>query len=239
MSLLKRIPRVVTVVAGLLFVSACESLVVSDPNDPDRSRVLASAPSVEALLAGGLNGWMNIHQGMDPDGALTTMADNYTASWNNYQMRLYSSEPRTSWQNDPAASARVEIEAYWYGYYAALSSSNDVLGAIRTGGLFNGNGDSAMVENMAILVQGIAMSQLALNYDRGFVVDYNADLATLALSTRQQMRDWALAKLDTAAAMAAANTYTWPDAWTGGAGCGGGEPRAHSSALCTNVEVAK
>ncbi len=53
------------------------------------------------------------------------------------------------------------------------------------------------------------------------------------------MRDWALAKLDTAAAMAAANTYTWPDPWTGGAGCGGGEPRAHSSALCTNVEVAK
>ncbi len=127
MSLLKRIPRVVTVVAGLLFVSACESLVVSDPNDPDRSRVLASAPSVEALLAGGLNGWMNIHQGMDPDGALTTMADNYTASWNNFQMRIYSSEPRTSWQNDPASSAKVEIESYWYAEYASLAAANAAL----------------------------------------------------------------------------------------------------------------
>src|SRR6266566_5699722 len=166
MSLLKRIPRVVTVVAGLLFVSACESLVVSDPNDPDRSRVLASAPSVEALLAGGLNGWMNIHQGMDPDGALTTMADNYTASWNNFQMRIYSSEPRTSWQNDPASSAKVEIESYWYGYYAALSSANDVLAAIRTQGLFAGNADSAMVENLALLLQGLTMGQLALNYDQ-------------------------------------------------------------------------
>ncbi len=228
-----------SLVVGLLGAAACESLNISDPNDPDRKRVLSDAPSATTLAAGALQTWFNVTMAMDPDGALTTMADNYTASWNNYQMRIYSSEPRTSWQNDPAASARVEIEAYWYGYYAALSSSNDVLGAIRTGGLFNGNGDSAMVENMAILVQGIAMSQLALNYDRGFVVDYNADLATLALSTRQQMRDWALAKLDTAAAMAAANTYTWPDAWTGGAGCGGGEPRSHASAPCTNVAVGK
>src|SRR5439155_6402429 len=134
---------------------------------------------------------------------------------------------------------RVEIEAFWYGYYAALSSANDVLGAIRTRGLFNGNADSAMVENLAVLLQGMTVAQLALNYDKGFVVEYNSDLSTLPIVTRQQMRDWALAKLDTAIAMANANTYTWPDAWTDGAGCGGGEPRAHAAAPCTNVRVAQ
>ena len=231
MSLLKRIPRVVTVVAGLLFVSACESLVVSDPNDPDRSRVLASAPSVEALLAGGLNGWMNIHQGMDPDGALTTMADNYTASWNNFQMRIYSSEPRTSWQNDPASSAKVEIESYWYAEYASLAAANAALYAVRTLGVFHKNADSAMVENLAVMLQGMSVGMVALNYDRGFEVEYNSNLAGLTLNTRQQLRDWALAKLDTAIAMAGANTYTWPGSWTNNAGANG--------AAITNVQVAQ
>jgi hypothetical protein len=238
MSTLQQITRW-SVVAGLLGAAACQSLSISDQNDPDRKRVLSDAPSVSTLAAGALKSWLNVSQAMDPDGALTTMADNYTASWNNYQMRLYSSEPRASWQNDPAATARVEIEAYWYGYYAALSSANDVLAAIRTQGLFAGKTDSAMVENLGLLLQGLTVSQLALNYDQGFIVDYNTDLSSLAISTRQQMRDWALAKLDTAATMATANTYAWPAAWTGGAGCGGGEPRAHQSAPCTNGAVAK
>jgi hypothetical protein len=230
MNTLQRICRALPIVAGLIALGACASLDVSDPNDPDTKRVLTDPASVENLAAGALKSWLNVSQAMDPDGALTTMADNYTASWNNYQMRLYSSEPRSSWQNDPSATARVEIEAYWYGYYAALSSSNDVLTAVRTLGLFDGEADSAMVENLAVLLQGLTVGQLALNYDQGFVV---------TLSTRQQMRDWALAKLDTAIAIANANTYEWPSAWTGGAGCGGGEPRAHASAPCTNVEVAQ
>ena len=231
--------RVLPIVAGLLATARCNSLSVSDLNDPDRKRVLTDAPSVETLAAGALNSWFNVTQGMNPGGALTTMADNYTASWNDYQMRLYSSEPRVAWQNDPTSAARAQIESYWYGYYAALSAANDALTAIHALGLFKGNSDSAMVENLAVLLQGLTVGQLSLNYDRGFVVDYDADLSALALVTRQEMRDWALAKLDTAIAMAHANTYTWPAAWTGGAGCGGGEPRAHVVAPCTNVEVAK
>jgi len=228
-----------SLVASLLGAAACQSLSVADPNDPDRTRVLTDASSTTSLAAGALQSWLNVTQAMDPDGALTTMADNYTASWNNYQMRLYSSEPRTSWQNDPAASARVEIEAYWYGYYAALSSANDVLGAIRIGGIFTNVPDSALTENLAILLQGMTVGQIALNYDQGFIVDYNSDLGALTLSTRQQMRDWALAKLDTAATMATANTYQWPRDWNGLAGCGGGEPRNHLAADCTNLKVAQ
>lgn len=239
MSTLQSARKLLPMVAGLLASEACPSLSVSDLNDPDRKRVLSDAPSVETLAAGALNSWFNVTQSMNPDGALTTMADNYTASWNDYQMRLYSSEPRVAWQNDPSAAARVQIESYWYGYYAALSSANDVLTAIHTLGLFKGNADSAMVENLAVLLQGLTVGQLALNYDRGFVVDYDADVSALTLVTRQAMRDWALAKLDSAIAMANANTYTWPAAWTGGGGCGGGEPRAHTAAPCTNVEVAR
>ncbi len=236
MSTLKRISRVAPVAAGLLLAGACDTLNIADPNDPDKQRVLTDATSVEGLAAGALKSWFNVTQAMDPNGALTTMANNYTASWNNFQMRIYSSQPRVSWQNSLTSTARVEIESFWYGYYAALSSTNDVVYSIRAG-LFKGKADSAMVENLAYLLQGLTVGQLALNYDQGFVVDYNSDLSTLPIKTRLQMRDWALAKLDTAIAMASASTYTWPDAWTGGAGCGGGEPRAHAPAPCTNVSV--
>src|SRR5438094_263405 len=126
MHTLQRMATALPTVAGLLAAGACKSLSVSDLNDPDRKRILTDAPSVETLAAGALNSWFNVTQSMNPGGALTTMADNYTASWNDYQMRLYSSEPRVAWQNDPAAAARVEVEAYWYAYYAALSSADAV-----------------------------------------------------------------------------------------------------------------
>src|SRR5260370_774096 len=234
MSTLKRISRVAPIAAGLLLAGACDTLNIADPNDPDKVRVLADATSVEGLALGALKSWFNVTQAMDPNGALTTMANNYTASWTNFQMRIYSSVPRVSWQNSLTSTARVEIESFWYGYYAALSSTNDVVYSSRVLGVFKGRTDSAMVENLAYLLQGLTVGQVALNYDQGFVVDYNSDLSKLPIETRQQMPDWALAKLDTAIAMANANTYTWPDAWTNAAGCGGGEPPAHAPAPCTH-----
>src|SRR5947208_15297984 len=81
------------------------------------------------------------------------MAGSHTASCNNLQIRSYTgftlgawtsypaplgtcgtttnAYPRIEWQNNPAATARTQIEAYWYGYYSALSSANAVLKAIR------------------------------------------------------------------------------------------------------------
>src|SRR6058998_3905612 len=71
----------------------------------------------------------------------------------------------------PRRRSSSRDRGHWYGYYAALSSANDVLTAIHTLGLFKGNADSGVVDNLAVLLQGLTVSQLALNYDRGFVVD--------------------------------------------------------------------
>src|SRR2546426_12332461 len=61
---------------------------------------------------------------------------------------------------------------------------------------------------MALLVQGLSLGGLALNYDHGFIVDYNTDLAAIQFHTAADLRDTALAKLDTVIAYAGAATWT-------------------------------
>ena len=224
--------------AGLavLFASAaCDSLNIQNPNAPDATRALSDPNGVQAVAGGTLRTWFNTTQAMNSAGPLVTMADSYTASWNNWNMRLYSSggigDPtggkRQSWQNDPAAAARTSIETLWYGYYAGLSSANDVVKAIRTGKLVIVDAaNTKMVETIAVLAQGMMLSSIALNYDQGFVVDETTDLASLSFQPRAALRDAALKKLAEAATLAGANSFTTPASWTNGT-------------AYTNTEIAK
>lgn len=170
MSKLLRRPEI-WAVAVLVSVSACGNLDVANPNEPDAKRALSDPQGVQAIAGGTFRTWFNTHQGMDGAGPLTTMADSYTASWNNYYMRLYSlslrsSEgpncvgcaARTNWRNDPADAERTAVEHYWYGYYSALSSANDVLTAIRTNNVvITDAANTKMVETAAVLMQGMTM----------------------------------------------------------------------------------
>ena len=109
--------------AALVSVSACGNLDVVNPNEPDARRALSDPGGVQAIAGGTFRTWFNTHQGMDGAGPLTTMADSYTASWNNYYMRLYSASiiasdgpncigclARTYWRNDPADAERTAVE---------------------------------------------------------------------------------------------------------------------------------
>ncbi len=171
-----------------------------------------------------------------PTLTMAVMARSHTAAWNNFNIRFYtgctpgtwdvytpatngtcSTEqlgtvfPRVEWQNDPASAQRTQIEALWYGYYSSLSSANDVIKAIRVNNVvITDPATTKMVETMAVLAQGLALSGIALNYDQGFVVDYNTDLTTLQFSPAADVRDAALAKLDEAVALATANAFTVP-----------------------------
>lgn len=217
-------------VAALVGVSACGDLNVVNPNEPDARRALSDPIGVQSIAGGTFRTWFNTHQGMDAAGPLTTMADSYTASWNNFYMRLYSSSvnssdgpgcigcaPRTYWRNDPAEVERTAVEHNWYGYYSALSSANDVVTAIRKNNIvITSAADTKMVETVGVLMQGMTMGELSLNYDSAFVVDETSDLASLKFSGRQDVRDAAVAKLEAAAALAAANVFTTPASWTNG-----------------------
>src|SRR2546425_2258514 len=225
MSLTKRIPEVLGLVAALVLAGGCETLNVKNPNAPDSGRLLTDPATVQSIAIGAMRTWYSTTQG-PTDGAdpypgltLSVMAKSHVAAWNNYNIRFYtgctdapfpgypngscngSSEgspyPRIEWQNDPASAQRTQIEYLWYGYYSALSSANDVVTAIRKKGLkITDAATTKMVETMGVLVQALCLSQISLMYDKGFIVDENSDLTSLSFSPRAAMRDAAVAKFD-------------------------------------------
>ncbi|MBK6486342.1 MAG: hypothetical protein IPF98_05625 [Gemmatimonadetes bacterium] len=122
---------------ALVAMSACKSLDVVNPNEPDARRALTDPAALEALAGGTLRSWSNTYQGMEAAGVLTTQAQSYSSSWNNYNMNFYSSldgdgtRGTRGWQNDPAAAGRTSVEWQWTGYYSTLSSATDVVKSIR------------------------------------------------------------------------------------------------------------
>ena len=165
---------------------------------------------------------------------MSVMARGHVAMWNNFHIRYYTGctnaswdvyttatngtcgnplsqgppYPRVAWANDPAAAERTQIEALWYGHYSALSSARDVLKRIRVDNLvITDAGTTKMVETVTLLAQALSLSELALNYDHAFIVDYNSNLNALGWSTAAQVRDVALAKFDTVVTLAGANSF--------------------------------
>jgi starch-binding outer membrane protein, SusD/RagB family len=226
-------------VAALLGGAGCHSLDVTNPNEPDAQRALSDPNAIEAVAAGAMRTWFNAYTSLRGAGVLDAQANNYSSSWNNGNLNFYSSIDNPTdppdkwnrmtrvWQNDPAASARTSVEAFWGGgldessivrggFYTALSAANTALLAIRKNKLVIRNaGDTKRAETIAAFMQGASMMMFALQYDKAYAVDENTDVATLTYSNRKVVRDSAVSKLQQAAALAAANTFTTQAAWDG------------------------
>lgn len=210
--------------AGLAVLAAgCGDLNVENPNAPDAKRALSDPAALEAVAGGTLRTWINTFDANEGNIVLLTQAQTYSASWNNYNMNFYSSidadGTRNSrpWQNDPAAAGRTSVEAPWTGYYAAASSATDVLIAIRNNNVVITNPElTKRTETIASLTLAASLMQVALLYDKGYVIDEKTDFATLAYSNRKVMRDEALKKLDETIALAKANSFTTPGSWING-----------------------
>ena len=224
----------------LIVAASCHSLDISNPNEPDKVRALSDPTAIEALDAGAMRTWFNAFTGLRSAGVLSTQARAFASSWNNGNLNFYSSidnptaAPDTwvrtsrSWQNDPSAAARTSIDAFWGGgldesssnrggYYTSLSLANLALTAIRTQGVeINNTADTKRAETVAAFMQGASLMMLALNYDKAYIVDETSDLQSLQYSNRKEVRDAAITKLQAAATLAAANTFTTPAAWANG-----------------------
>ena len=218
-----------------LAVTGCKSLDITNPNQPDADRALSDPAAIEAVAGGAVRIWFNTYEGLQAGGPLMVQAQTYSASWNNFNINFYASidadgtRNSRSWQNSPAAAGRGSIEFYWDGYYSSLSLATNVLKAIRLNGLVINNAtDTKRTEAVALLMQGAALSGIALNYDKGYIIDENTDLGSLTYSNRKAMRDAALAKFTDAAALANANVFTIPATWSG-----------PGSTAYTNVQIAK
>jgi hypothetical protein len=217
-----------TAAVAILGIAGCKSLEVTNPNAPDAVLGLSDPGAVEGLVTGAMRNWVQTRQSYDASLVLSAMADSYTASWNNFNLRYYTSynvecPNRCGWDNASISPFRFEIETYWYGYYGVLSSVNDALRAIRIGGLELGDEDNtAMHEAVAVMLQGAVYANIALAYDKGFAPDETDDVSTFAgaaalpLYTRQELRDKAIEKFDEAIALMTATPFSsTPSTWLG------------------------
>jgi hypothetical protein len=208
---------------ALLAVIGCGDLDVPNPNAPDAKRALSDPAALEAVGAGTMRTWVNTWSQCEGQCVFNTQAQSYSASWNNFNMNFYSSidgdgtRNSRSWENDPAATGRTTVEAPWTGYYSAISSATDVLTAIRTNGVvINSPENTKRLETVAALTQAMSLMQIALLYDKGYIVDETVDIAALQYSNRKVIRDDVLKKLDAVIALAGANTFTTPAGWLNG-----------------------
>jgi hypothetical protein len=223
-----------SVLLSALALAACGSLDVTNPNAPDAKRALADPAALEAVAGGTMRTWFQAYEGCEGNCVLVTQAQTFSASWNNWNMNFYSSIDADGkrltrpWQNDPAAAGRTSIEVPWSGMYSTISSATDVLKAIRTNHLvINNVADTKRSEAIAELMLGASLSYIALNYDKGYIVDETIDVTTLVYSNRKQVRDAAIAKLQSAATIAGANAFTTVAGWTNG--------KAYSSAQIAQI----
>lgn len=218
---------------ALVAVTGCASLDIENPNAPDAERAFSDPTAVAGLITGGFRNWFNTRDEFNSSLVLNAMADGFTASWNNFNLRYYTSDgfvgsdagdcpQRCGWDNRPSSAQRFQIETFWYGYYGVLSNANDVLVAIRNNEVRIGSeANTKRIEAIAVLLQGMVFAQIALNYDQGFIVTEATDLSdprSLPLASRTEMRDAAIAKFNEAIQLMQATSFTTDPAWMGKAG---------------------
>jgi hypothetical protein len=221
--------------ATALGIGGCK-LDVENPNAPDVNRALSDPAGLEQLMGGAFRTWVETRGSYLAGMPMNTMADSYTASWNNAASRFYSSvgsdcASRCAWTNSataPEAAGGPTVEATWYGYYTVLSGANDVLTAIAKGVCFDGdftvaacaasNTKTSRDKAIAKMLQGMALAGIAMVYDQGFIVDETTDLTavlTAPFNTRAEVRDAALKKFDEAFTEAGLKTWSTESAWMG------------------------
>jgi hypothetical protein len=217
------------VLAGLVgAVAACASLDVENPNAPDRTRALGQAADITSLLSGGFYNWYFAQQDFPPSIPLGAVASHNSMSWGNWGARFYSSVPRRGFQNDPTdVNSNVLVEVPWYNNYAALVSANLAIGQAQNTSIFPATDpDLAATSKMLVaaskFIQGATLSNIALYFNQGFVVDENTPAgSTPPFVGPDSVKKAALAKLDAAIAATAGMTTSLPQSflnntgWTG------------------------
>jgi hypothetical protein len=210
-----------TLVAVLL--AGCESLDVKNENDPDFATAFSKPSDVRGVAGSLLQSWfMNVQEGYSGVGLMLWVgADAGTCSWGNAAMRDFSYEPRVAWDNTPAYPNAIQTETTYKGLYSILSSCNEVLAQVEVGDMKivadNGTDETPMVAAIAHLVQGMSLGYIGLVFDKAFIVTEKTDLTqTIPTSPYKDVIDTALACLDKAIALCAANNFTLDANWVPG-----------------------
>lgn len=166
----RSIYRFVLGTAALLTASACADLDVTNPNNPDIKRALASGEDVKNIAVSTVNSWYLTATYLEPYMMLSVTSDNGTGNFGNFGMRFNNLEPRVAYVNNSAGGDRAATESPWNFNYGTLGAANDVLIAIDNG-VEVPNGETAKYKALAQFSQAASLANIAILFDQGFVVD--------------------------------------------------------------------
>lgn len=198
-------------------LAGCRKDVLDVPyqNNPDLAKVIHSAADIQQLASGLFNTiYVGEHAYSGVEMMLAVAADNVSCSWGNAAMRDMSWEPRDHAWDNTAAYGNSGFTKYTFDkMYAAISTTEDMLKAI-SGGIKVDN--EPLVKAMAKFTQGVAYGNLALVYDKAFIVDETktVDGKLESAVDYKQVAAAAIGYLNDAITLCS-NSFTIPKAWLG------------------------
>lgn len=216
---LLRSPLKVGAIGWMLCTTACADLEVVNVNEPDRDRALSDALAVESLIAGSFRTWWDIQQGRTTR-ALSSMGDTHLSNANNYGNWDAAHEPRKAIINTPGYQWGYAIEDPFMIQNRALAAVRDGLLVIEGGVQIGANGaDTPRLRAFAKLMQGLFTANIALLYDKGWVVDEKTDtqknVAEKKLVGYKELMAKAQGYLAEVRTIAGQGTFTTPTTWAG------------------------
>lgn len=202
------------------FAAACNpDLNVTNPNNPDITRVLATPEDVVSLAGGTVYTWYMGASNIYPNMMLQVTADAGAANYGNFGMRFNNVEPRIPFNNTgTCTSAGQDVCAAWRPWsaaYGALGAANSAKGAIDAGVVLPGDAsDAEKVLSTILFTQAASLTQVGLLFDRGFVVTAPGDGVTFpTLKPYAEVIDSALVVWDALIALTNGKTWEWEASW--------------------------
>lgn len=205
------------IVLSAALLGGCMDLDVTNPNEPDRERVLAKPGDVEALIATSYQKYFDHVQSTNPGLSTAAMADNLTGGFFDLGTHDISVQPRTTFDASPLNTRGAVGRFSWSRVYPIISNVNDGLAAIEAGLVLDTGSDGVDQTQRARafgkFVQGITHGHLSQYFDQALIVNEDVDLEVMDPTDFQpypEVQAAALDMLDEAIAIAQANEFTIP-----------------------------
>jgi starch-binding outer membrane protein, SusD/RagB family len=165
--------------AGILLSAGCKpGLDVVNPNQPDIPRALASSTDVKALASGSVNTWYLGSTAVEPWIMFSVTSDAGTMNFGNFGARFNNLEPRIAYGNSSAGGDKAVAESPWQFNYRALGAANKAIKAFKGGLQLSSQAETDKYRRLAQFTQAATLTNLALIFDKAFLVDENTVAGT-------------------------------------------------------------
>jgi starch-binding outer membrane protein, SusD/RagB family len=220
---MKKIKYIYAIALTLFLAQGCKKdlLEVENKNQPDFEKVFSNGEALQNLTSGLYNTiFIGEHAANGAEAMMATAADHVSLSWGNFGVRDMSWEPRNNaWNNSPSYSYNIQTRHLWDNMYSAINTASDVIKAMEGGVQVGTDGaNDARTRAFCKFAQGVGYGNLALVFDKSFIVDEKSvapEASLEAAAPYTEVAAAALKYLDEAATLAAGTAFTIPASWLG------------------------